>query len=158
MTSTSSKAVAAVEGRSDAIPRVQKRALRAIARKTTRGVAASLYAKDRKLALAVSTAVGELLDELPAEQRGTSARALAETVVLTRMRRDLVAAIVIQLGPYVINKKKRAAYPIVRELSDLDRLLADLLRQWGELRFDSDIENRLEALEHGRTIIDGTKA
>lgn len=111
----------------------------------------SLFFEDRKLSLAIRQETEALAAELGSEVP-PSARALISSIVLTRMRRDTMAAFVVELGPRAFNKSRREAYRIVAQLNDMERLLADLLRQFREFKAAHELEARIEALEDARIV------
>jgi hypothetical protein len=76
----------------------------------------------------------------------TSERVLVDSIVATKLRRDTIVGVVVQLGPKVINRGRREAYKIVAQLDAVERCFADLLRQFQDLKLDRDLERRIEAL------------
>jgi hypothetical protein len=139
--------------RSEQLNRDERVTSRRLARQGLR-LDAALFGSDRKIAAAVRARTQELAAEW---QTGPppAARALISSVVLTQVRRDTMQLFLAELGPRAFSKARRAAFPIVKQLNETDALLATLLKQFHEMRMDSELEQRIEALEKARTIEGG---
>lgn len=112
----------------------------------------TLFGSDRKMANAMRREAEVLGGELGEGPLPPSAAALISSIVLTRVRRDTMAAFVVQLGPRAFNRNRREAYRIVGQLNDMERLLADLLAQFQQLKHAATLEQRLAALENERVL------
>lgn len=111
----------------------------------------ALFGSDRKIAAAVRART----QELAAQWEGgppPAVNALISSLVLTQVRRDTMQLFLAELGSSAFSKARRSAYPILKQLNETDQLLANLVKQFHEMRMDCEIERRIEALENARTI------
>src|SRR5262249_21022324 len=97
---------------------------------------AALFGSDRKIAAAVRARTQELAAQWP-DGPPPAARTLISSLVLTEVRRNAMQLFLSELGTRAFSKAKRAAFPIVKQLNETEQLLANLARQFHELRMDT---------------------
>jgi hypothetical protein len=112
---------------------------------------AALFGSDRKIAAAVRARTQELAAQWE-DGPPPAVNALISSLVLTQVRRDTMQLFIAELGPRAFSKARRAAYPIIKQINETDALLASLVKQFHEMRMDSELEARIAALEKARTV------
>jgi hypothetical protein len=130
-----------------AIPRVEERMVDRMVRVGVRG----LYHKNRRLSLALQQERAAMIDELGGPERaGSSGMTLVDVIVRTRMLVDTLDGLLLEIGPGIVNKRKKFAYPLLAQRQSLADSLTSQLSAFHALKEGGDFERRLEALEEGK--------
>jgi hypothetical protein len=127
-------------------PAVATRLKKQMLEQGTRG----LYRTNRKTTLALNQAKNALLDELGAEPP-PSAVVMCETLARTKLLLDALDGLLLSYGDRIINRRRKEAYPLLRQREELARHLTQQLATFDQLKATTAIEQRLEALEHAQT-------
>lgn len=126
-------------------PHVRDRVVRDVMR---RGVERAVYEHDRKLSHALKRERDVLIEEMGgADVVQPSVLALIDMAIRTKMLVDTVDALLIEIGARIINRRKKIAYPLLKQRSELAAEYTNQLRTLREFKTATDIERRLEALE-----------
>jgi hypothetical protein len=129
--------------------------LQIIARGTRRGVFDRLKHTDPAVAAAHRKFRNELLDEFGRERVTATAGAMASVIAQSKLVLDTIDVVLLELGDKLINKNKRAAYPLIQQRMRLADSLVEQLASFNALKHQHSVEERLERLEalrHGTQV------
>ena len=119
-----------------------------VARGARRGVLDRLRHTDPAVAAAHRKFSNELVDEFGGRDKMTaSASALVHVITQSKLILDTIDCVVLELGPRVVNKNRRAVYQIIKQRSELADSLTGQLAAFHQLRAQHSVEEHLERLE-----------